>query len=117
MSDTTGSERERGDSGEFSDPTSPSYGSGEAAGTPPTPETPASQEGAREVTWSSDDTQAVPADGTRPIHTALLEAGIPIVEHLTGLDALVGRPFRFFALPPAIEGMGTFIVRAVALVG
>ena len=57
------------------------------------------------------------ADGTRPIHTALLEAGIPIVEHLTGLDALVGRPFRFFALPPAIEGMGTFIVRAVALVG
>jgi kynurenine formamidase len=57
------------------------------------------------------------ADGARPIHTALLAAGIPIVEHLTGLGALVGRPFRFFALPPAVEGMGTFIVRAVAVVG
>jgi kynurenine formamidase len=56
------------------------------------------------------------ADGTRPIHTTLLEAGIPIVEHLTGLDALVGKPFRFFALPPAVEGLGTFIVRAVAVV-
>lgn len=57
------------------------------------------------------------ADGERPIHTALLAAGIPIVEHLTGLDALVGRPFRFFAVPPAIEGLGTFIVRAIAVVG
>lgn len=56
------------------------------------------------------------ADGQRPIHTALLEAGIPIVEHLTGLDGLTG-PFRFFALPPAIEGLGTFIVRAIAVVG
>ena len=57
------------------------------------------------------------SSGERPIHTALLEAGIPIVEHLTGLDVLVGRPFRFFALPPAIEGLGTFIVRAIAVVG
>lgn len=57
------------------------------------------------------------ADGQRPIHTTLLEAGIPIVEHLTGLDALADRPFRFFALPPAIAGLGTFIVRAIAVVG
>jgi kynurenine formamidase len=58
-----------------------------------------------------DDTR----DGARPIHTALLAAGIPIVEHLTGLDALGAEPFRFFAVPPAIEGLGTFIVRAFAV--
>lgn len=58
-----------------------------------------------------DDTRR----GTRPAHTTLLEAGIPIVEHLTGLDALVGRPFRFFAIPPKVKGMGTFPVRAMAL--
>jgi arylformamidase len=57
-----------------------------------------------------DDTRG----GERPIHTTLLAAGIPIVEHLTGLDAL-GTPFRFFAVPPAIAGLGTFIVRAFAL--
>ncbi|HEY7717973.1 MAG TPA: hypothetical protein VH915_04385, partial [Pedococcus sp.] len=67
MSDTTGSERERGDSGELSDPTSPSYGSD---ATSPSSETAASDEGAREVTWSSDDTQSVPADGTRPLPPA-----------------------------------------------
>lgn len=55
------------------------------------------------------------ADGTRPVHTALLAAGIPIVEHLTGLDRLAGRSFRFTAAPPAIVGMGTFPVRAVAI--
>ena len=58
-----------------------------------------------------DDTRC----GERPTHTALLAAGIPIVEHLTGLDALGQQPFRFFAVPPAIEGLGTFIVRAFAL--
>jgi kynurenine formamidase len=54
--------------------------------------------------------------GERPIHTALLTAGIPIVEHLRGLDALAGRSFRFFAVPPAVAGMGTFPVRALAIV-
>lgn len=54
-------------------------------------------------------------DGERPIHTALLAAGIPIVEHLTGLDRLGEAPFRFFAVPPAVAGLGTFIVRAFAL--
>ena len=52
--------------------------------------------------------------GDRPIHTALLAAGIPIVEHLTNLAALAGRPFRFTAAPPAVTGMGTFPVRALA---
>lgn len=55
------------------------------------------------------------AGGERPVHTALLGAGIPIVEHLTGLDHLVGRTFRFFAVPPRVHGMGTFPVRAFAI--
>ena len=60
-----------------------------------------------------DDTRT----GERPIHTVLLRAGIPIVEHLCRLDRLGSRPFRFFAVPPAVEGMGTFPVRALAIVG
>jgi arylformamidase len=52
--------------------------------------------------------------GERPIHTALLEAGIPVVEHLTGLGDLVGRSFRFTAVPPKVRGLGTFPVRAFA---
>lgn len=58
-----------------------------------------------------DDT----ATGERPIHSILLGAGIPIVEHLTGLGLLVDRTFRFFAVPPPVRGMGTFPVRAFAL--
>jgi kynurenine formamidase len=56
------------------------------------------------------------ATGERPVHSALLGAGVPIVEHLTNLDALAGRSFRFTAAPPAVVGMGTFPVRAVAIV-
>ncbi len=59
-----------------------------------------------------DDTRTM----ERPIHTALLRTGIPIVEHLCRLDRLAGRPFRFFAVPPAVVGMGTFPVRALAIV-
>jgi arylformamidase len=55
------------------------------------------------------------ASGDRPIHSALLAAGVPIVEHLTNLGALTGRAFRFTAAPPAVVGMGTFPVRAVAV--
>ncbi|WP_194896183.1 cyclase family protein [Catenulispora pinisilvae] len=57
------------------------------------------------------------ADGARPAHTALLAAGIPIVEHLRGLEQLPPYGFRFFAVPPAVQGMGSFPVRAYALVG
>lgn len=60
-----------------------------------------------------DDT----TDGTRPAHTLLLGAGIPIVEHLTNLHALPATGFRFFAVPPRFEGVGTFPVRAFATVG
>jgi arylformamidase len=58
-----------------------------------------------------DDT----ADGSRPVHTVLLAAGIPIVEHLTGLDQLPGSRFTFFAVPPKVRGLGTFPVRAFAV--
>jgi kynurenine formamidase len=56
------------------------------------------------------------AAGERPAHSALLAAGIPIVEHLTGLDALPPTGFRFTAAPPRVAGMGTFPVRAFATV-
>jgi arylformamidase len=59
-----------------------------------------------------DDTRT----GERPIHSALLGAGIPIVEHLCHLEAIGERPFTFTAAPPAVSGMGTFPVRAVAVV-
>jgi arylformamidase len=54
------------------------------------------------------------ADGERPVHTVLLGAGIPIVEHMTGLAA-VPDGTRFYAVPPPVEGMGTFPVRAFAI--
>jgi kynurenine formamidase len=53
--------------------------------------------------------------GRRPAHSWLLAARIPIVEHLTGLDKLPHTGFRFTAAPPAIRGMGTFPVRAFAV--
>jgi len=54
-------------------------------------------------------------DPARPAHTILLAAGIPIVEHLRSLDQLHARSFRFFAVPPAIEGGTSFPVRALAI--
>jgi kynurenine formamidase len=58
-----------------------------------------------------DDT----ADAARPAHTTLLRAGIPIVEHMCGLDRLPPAGFRFHAAPPLVAGMGTFPVRAYAV--
>lgn len=57
-----------------------------------------------------DDTSG----GTRPVHSVLLAAEIPIVEHMTNLSALPVEGFRFFAAPPKVRGMGTFPVRAHA---
>ena len=45
-----------------------------------------------------------------------LDAGILVVEHLSNLSALPAAGFRFFAVPPLVRGMGTFPVRAFALV-
>jgi arylformamidase len=55
------------------------------------------------------------ADLARPAHTGLLDAGIYVVEHLTDLDRLPLDGFRFSAVPPRIAGMGTFTVRAFAV--
>jgi arylformamidase len=51
----------------------------------------------------------------RPVHTKLLGASIPICEHMTGLEQLPDTGFRFFAIPPKVRGMGTFPVRAYAV--
>jgi len=53
-------------------------------------------------------------DGARPVHSALLGAGIPIVEHLCNLGSIPDRGARFFAVPVKIKGMGTFPIRAFA---
>ena len=57
-----------------------------------------------------DDT----SDLARPAHTRLLDAGIPIVEHLTRLEELPRAGFRFTAVPPAIVRGASFPVRAFA---
>ncbi len=54
-------------------------------------------------------------DGARPAHSILLAAGIPIVEHLCGLHQLPDAGFRFYAVPPRVKGMGSFPVRAFAV--
>ncbi len=54
---------------------------------------------------------------SRPVHSKLLAAGIPIGEHLTNLAAVPDNAFRFSAVPPKVVGMGTFPVRAYARVG
>jgi len=59
-----------------------------------------------------DDT----TDGVRPAHTLLLGAGIPIVEHLRGLDALPAAGARFHCVPAPFRGVGSFPVRAYAVV-
>jgi kynurenine formamidase len=54
------------------------------------------------------------ADGGRPAHSLLLAAGIPVVEHLTGLGQLPPAGAWFTAAPLRIEGFGTVPVRAFA---
>ena len=60
-----------------------------------------------------DDTR----DKTRPVHSLLLKAEIQIVEHLCNLESLPDTRLRFFAVPVKVRGMGTFPVRAFAIVG
>jgi arylformamidase len=62
--------------------------------------------------YNIDDTSG----RTRPVHTILLGADIPICEHMTNLGALPDSGFAFTAVPPKIAGMGTFPVRAFARV-
>ena len=56
-----------------------------------------------------DDTES---GGTRPAHSILLAAGVHVVEHLTALDRVPVHGARFTAVPPRVEGFGTFPVRA-----
>lgn len=56
------------------------------------------------------------AGAGRPVHTALLGAAVPIVEHLTNLREMPRTGARFTAVPPKIAGLGTFTVRAYATV-
>jgi kynurenine formamidase len=51
----------------------------------------------------------------RPVHSKLLGSDIPICEHMTGLGQLPDEGFRFSAVPPKVRGMGTFPVRAYAV--
>src|SRR2546423_4851379 len=76
--------------------------------------------------YNIDDT----ADLSRPAHSVLLGADIPIVEHMCNLGSLMkivsDNPpagasgsvpsFKFFAVPVKVKGMGTFPVRAFAIV-
>jgi arylformamidase len=63
------------------------------------------------VDWNNVDDTTDPA---RPAHTRLLDAGILIVERLTGLGPLPRDGFRFFATPPRIVRGASFPVRAFA---
>ena len=58
-----------------------------------------------------DDTR----ERSRPVHTKLLGAEIPICEHMTGLGQLPDAGFRFTSAPPKVRGMGSFPVRAYAV--
>ena len=62
--------------------------------------------------YNIDDTRV----RARPVHTRLLGADIPICEHMRGLERLPASGFRFSAVPPKIAGMGTFPVRAFAVI-
>ena len=55
-------------------------------------------------------------DPKRPVHSRLLAAGIPIVEHLCGLERVPPIGARFFAAPPRLVGGTSFPVRAFVIV-
>ena len=62
--------------------------------------------------YNIDDT----ADASRPAHSILLKADIPIVEHLCNLGVVPEDGFKFFAVPVKVKAFGTFPVRAFALI-
>lgn len=55
--------------------------------------------------------------GERPVHSILLGAEIPIVEHMCHLESVPNVPFKFHAVPVKVKQFGTFPVRAYAIVG
>ncbi len=62
--------------------------------------------------YNIDDT----ADNSRPAHTVLLGAGIPVCEHLCDLARVPESGFYFYAVPVRVKRFGSFPVRAFALV-
>ena len=64
-------------------------------------------------TYNIDDTSGK----TRPVHTTLLGADIPIVEHMCNLADVPDSGFKFYAVPVKVKQFGTFPVRAFAEVG
>lgn len=54
--------------------------------------------------------------GHRPVHSILLGADIPIVEHMCRLENLPDSGFKFHAVPVKVRNFGTFPVRAYAVV-
>lgn len=61
--------------------------------------------------YNIDDTD----DGSRPVHTRLLQANIPICEHMCNLENLPDSGFRLHAAPVKVKAFGTFPVRAYAI--
>ncbi len=60
-----------------------------------------------------DDT----SDGRRPVHSILLGADMPIVEHMCHLEKLPdSATFKFHAVPAKVKDFGTFPVRAYAII-
>ncbi|MEM6528904.1 MAG: cyclase family protein [Chloroflexota bacterium] len=53
-------------------------------------------------------------DLNRPAHTLLLRDEIFIVENLTNLEPLIGKSFRFFAVPIKVRGGAAMNIRAFA---
>ena len=62
--------------------------------------------------YNLDDTRT----NKRPAHSILLKEDILIIEHLCNLQHLKGEYFTFSAIPPKIEGVGSFPVRAFATI-
>ena len=61
---------------------------------------------------NADDT----SDPARPAHTILLRENVAIVENLTNLGELPQHGFRFHAAPVKAKGLGSFPVRAYAVI-
>jgi len=57
------------------------------------------------------------AGASRPSHSILLDAGIPVLQHLTGLSGLPVTGARLHAVPPLIREVGTAPVRVYAVIG
>jgi hypothetical protein len=70
------------------------------------------ERGARLVGIDSVNIDDIQGGGRRPAHSILLRAGIPVVEHLTGLGQLPPTGSWFTAAPIPLAGFGSFPTRA-----